>query len=211
MCIGTTCAENSMKEVGRLKELQFFGEAALLDSNALRGATIVVVSPKCELLMLTREAFNGLKQFGIVDANAIKELQKVRKEMKAKDTVRMMASKMLVKGSGHALTRLQLKRAIKFAAKATISKDYHGVSHGLATQIQKALKVGIAKDDELMLKAYSLFAEAQRQVNGDVDPGKFKLDNSLTKQVLMATTKKNLVIPHPPKSSPPPPPPGKKK
>ena len=73
------------------------------------------------------------------------------------------------------------------------------------------MKVGIAKDDELMLKAYSLFAEAQRQVNGDVDPEKFKLDNSLTKQVLMATTKKNLVIPHPPKSSPPPPPPGKKK
>ena len=71
-------------QVGQLKELDFFGESALLGSDAVRNATVIVESETMQVLKLSRGNFQLLVEEGVLTEDVLSKVEEENEVRKAK-------------------------------------------------------------------------------------------------------------------------------
>jgi hypothetical protein len=71
-------------QVGQLKELDFFGESALLGSDAVRNATVIVESETLQVLKLSRGNFQLLVEEGVLTEDVLMKVEEENEVRKAK-------------------------------------------------------------------------------------------------------------------------------
>merc|ERR1711865_250539 len=69
-------SSNVTRKVGTLKDLDFFGENALLDGERKRNATVIANSEYVQVLLLSRTNFNMLMDSGALSEDVMKTVQK---------------------------------------------------------------------------------------------------------------------------------------
>ena len=70
--------------VGQLKELDFFGESALLGNDAVRNATVIVESETLQVLKLSRGNFQLLVEEGVLTEDVLMKVEEENEVRKAK-------------------------------------------------------------------------------------------------------------------------------
>ena len=71
-------------QVGKLKELDFFGESALLGSDAVRNATVIVESETLQVLKLSRGNFQMLVEEEVLTEDILSKVEEENEVRKAK-------------------------------------------------------------------------------------------------------------------------------
>ena len=71
-------------QVGKLKDLDFFGESALLGSDAVRNATVIVESETLQVLKLSRGNFQMLVEEGVLTEDVLSKVEEENEVRKAK-------------------------------------------------------------------------------------------------------------------------------
>jgi CRP-like cAMP-binding protein len=160
--------KHTLKEVAILKELQYFGETALLGTKQTRKATCVALD-HCEVLALSREQFDHLVQSNLIGAATIVQLENAAATIKKKDEARKLTRLLSTKVSK--LSVMQIKRAIIFAQEPDMSEEAkRSAALALAVSIKKYVTSGVREDTEPLSTAIALFVNIQQSLGEETDP-----------------------------------------
>ena len=160
--------KHTLKEVAILKELQYFGETALLGTKQTRKATCVALD-QCEVLALSREQFDHLVQSNLIGAATIVQLENAAATIKKKDEARKLTRLLSTKVSK--LSVMQIKRAIIFAQEPDMSEEAkRSAALALAVSIKKYVTSGVREDTEPLSTAIALFVNIQQSLGEETDP-----------------------------------------
>ena len=83
-CVQVKGQDQKPVQVGKLKELDFFGESALLGSDAVRNATVIVESETLQVLKLSRGNFQMLVEEEVLTEDILSKVEEENEVRKAK-------------------------------------------------------------------------------------------------------------------------------
>jgi CRP-like cAMP-binding protein len=83
-CVVNVQGENGElpRQVGRLKDLDFFGEAALLEGSRERNATVIAETEYVQVLLLSRSNFEMLVESGLLSSDVVSTVAKENERRK---------------------------------------------------------------------------------------------------------------------------------